>query len=111
MAGFRVTNMTNANNSGKYLVEFTTTIDHPELRDDSYRPVQAGTRCYQKAEFATRRAALALVDDILSGQYDFASELVTSVRCTMAVNVRIVGQKPWREVLPRTERARVSKVA
>lgn len=103
--------MTNAKNAAKYLVEFTTTVDHPELRNSSYRPVPAGSRFFEQKGFATRRAAMALVEEILSGQYDFASELVTTVRCTMAVNVRIVGQKPWREVLPRTERARLSKAS
>lgn len=103
--------MSNTNNAGKYLVDYTLTVDRPELRDSSYRPVPAGTKCALQARFATRAGALAFVAEIMAGQWDFAAEIVTSVRCTMDVNVRVSGGKSWREIVPRTARARQAQAA
>jgi len=98
--------MNTTNTAGKYLVDHTIVVDHPELRDSSYRPVSAGTRVHLSWRFATRAGALAFVADILSGQCDFASEYVSCVRVTMDIEPKKFGSKSWREVVPRTERTR-----
>lgn len=99
------------NTAGKYLVDFTLTVDRPELRDRSYHAVPAGTRVVQQARFASRKSALAFVAEIMTGQWDFDGEIVTRVRCTMDVNVKVFGGKSWREIVPATDRARPAKVA
>ncbi len=98
--------MTNTDRAAKYLVDFTTTIDRPELRGPTYPSLPAGTCHAAKAHFSSRKSALSFVEEILSGRQDSAGEIITSVRLTMAVTVRVFGGQSWREIVPRTARTR-----
>jgi len=63
-----------------WTVEFYTTFDHPEKRNASYPQVKPGSGTMMRREFKTRNAALHFVNEIQSGEWDFASEYVTMVQ-------------------------------
>lgn len=63
-----------------YIVAVTTIVDRPELRDVSFRRVPQGTAIHQKITTRSRKSAISLAKAHLTGEYDFASEYVCSVR-------------------------------
>jgi hypothetical protein len=60
-----------------YRVYFTTTVDHPEKRDATFRPVPPGTKVAQVLEHRTQRAAVAEFEGFLRGEGDWSSEYVS----------------------------------
>lgn len=66
-------------NERKIIVEFTIHIDHPELRDSSFKPsVPRKTSIQWYPE--TRKGAINIVNSILAGEEDFSSEYVSRVQ-------------------------------
>ena len=63
-----------------YRVVITTIVDRPELRDDSYRPVKAGTTVRYVKDCVRLAGAVSLYDEVLEGEWDFMSEYAKSVR-------------------------------
>lgn len=61
-----------------YLVRWCVTVDHPEMRNDSFAPVKAGTKVPSKRFTASRADALACFDGLVRGGDNFASEYVSS---------------------------------
>lgn len=63
-----------------YIVNYTTTVDHPELRGASYPTVPTNTKIPARVWCPTRTIALAIVKGLLDGEEDFNSEYVSSVQ-------------------------------
>lgn len=62
-----------------FVVEYVVVVDHPELRDPSFRPVPRGLRISHRESFTTFGAASRLYDRILSGEHDYGSEYIGRV--------------------------------
>lgn len=63
-----------------YRVTMVTTVDHPEKRDASFRPVGAGTRVVEHHYFDDCAIARRFFDAALAGECDFSSEYVSGLR-------------------------------
>ena len=61
-----------------YVVRWTVTVDRPELRGPSFRPVAAGTKVPMTEHFADRASALRFGQQVLGPDWHFASEYVSS---------------------------------
>lgn len=83
-----------------YAVEFCVCVDAPHLRDESYKPVRAGTRHLVRYTDMTHRAAIGLYDAILRGEYDFLSEYVAHVVVFRPGWRRLVRRRVYRDRQP-----------
>lgn len=86
-----------------YRVVSTTTVDHPEKRNDSYRPVPAGTKVQDTHTFTKMGAAMRWYRELLAGESDFGSEYISSCSCLRVradgITVATVGDLTYRHRL------------
>lgn len=61
-------------------VVWTTTIDHPERRNDTYPKVDPGTKVQYTRFTENCKSAAALYKDLIDGQYDTSSDFTSSAR-------------------------------
>jgi hypothetical protein len=85
-----------------YRIRFTVTVDHPELRDSTYKRVPAAHRVLCTESFESRAAAIRAFDARLSGEDDFSTEFVS------LIELRAVRGDNW--CLSRRVRAPVRRV-
>lgn len=62
-----------------FVVRFVTVVDRPALRGSTFAPVAAGTTVVQYDRFTSQSAAVAAMERILRGEYDYVSEYVSKV--------------------------------
>lgn len=83
-----------------YIVRHVVKVDRPELRDASFAS-RAPSSTASRVQVEDRKKADAIARDLLSGEYDFASEFVSSVEVWQTLR----GGKT-RQVLPVVHRER-----
>ena len=81
-----------------YTVFSTITVDRPENRGPSFRPVSAGTVCPFHFENLSYTGAIRVFNAILAGEYDFSSEFISSVWVRRNNSVRICARETVRRV-------------
>jgi hypothetical protein len=64
----------------EYVVSYVVTVDHPELRNDSFRPVPAGKKLASTDRFTSQKAAQRRYGELIAGEDDFGSEYVSSAQ-------------------------------
>ena len=62
------------------VIEYTTTVDRPQLRGPSFRPVAANTKIVTRLTSTSRNEALRVVQGLMDGEEDFGSEFVSRVQ-------------------------------
>jgi len=66
----------------EYRVQYTVTVDYPELRGPSYPVVPAGTKLPQTDKVRSWRNAQRRYKELLSGEDDYESEYISMVQAT-----------------------------
>jgi len=80
-------------------VQYTTTVDRPDLRDPSYPKVKPGYKIPEEQFFAHCKHAEARFKGLIRGEDDFASEYVSSAQVDVV----------WLRGGPTTYRRRVER--
>jgi hypothetical protein len=102
--GFQYPLHQNPADNGKlklYEVDLVIVVDRPDLRDESFtHEVAPGHSSFTRWKFSTQREAVSMYEDILAGEYDFASEYVRWVQVfkidPWGKKTRVVRKKQYR---------------